>query len=131
MNLRRYWPGYALLVAALMGAIAGGTGGAVVVATLALLAIGPSYLVQKRLQRRNGIAPSGRGLDRGADEAMTALVTGYLLALNRSPRVRAAVYVGGVALVALMWLIAGPGWALAPVGWAVVLTVVAAARRRS
>jgi hypothetical protein len=131
VSFRRYWPGYALLLAALLGAFAGGVGGAVVAPMAAVLIVGPGYLLQRRLQRRRGHMPTGRGLDRDADTAMNALATGYLVAMNRNWRLRAAVYGGGIALVSLMWIAAGRGWALALIGVTVVVTVVSIARRPS
>ena len=53
MNIRRYWPGYALLLTA--GAVAGGIGGATVAPTLALLVVGPGCLLQQRVRRRGGV----------------------------------------------------------------------------
>jgi hypothetical protein len=49
--------------------------------------------------------------------------------MNRNWRLRAAVYGGGIALVSLMWIAAGRGWALALIGVTVVVTIVSLARR--
>lgn len=125
MNLRRYWPGVILFVALVIGAILGGVGGAVVTPTVAVLVVGPAYLIQQRVRRRRGgAAPSGRGLGRDADEVMTAIASMYLRALNRSWRVRFAVYAGGVALVVLIWVVAGRGWAVAWLGISAALVLV-------
>jgi hypothetical protein len=129
--IRKYWPGYALLLAALLGAIASGVGGAVVATSTAMLVVGPGYLFQRRFQRRRGQMPTGRGLDHDADTAMNALATRYLVVVDRDWRLRAAVYGGEVALVAVMWLAAGRGWALALIGLTVVVTVVSLALRPS
>jgi hypothetical protein len=130
MNLRRYWPGLVLFVTLVIGAIAGGVGGAVVTSTIAMLVVGPGYLIQQRVRRRRGgAAPSGRGLGRDADEVMTAIALTYLGALNKSRRVRFAVYSGGVALVALCWVVAGRDWAVAWVVVSLTLTLVSFAWR--
>src|SRR5216684_3064174 len=95
MNLRRYWPGLVLFVTLVIGAIVGGVGGAVVTSTIAMLVVGPGYLIQQRVRRRRGgAAPSGR-----------------------------------VALVALSWVVAGRGWAVAWVGISLTLTLVSFAWR--
>jgi hypothetical protein len=128
MNVRRYWPGYALLLTAAVGAIAGGIGGAVVTLTLALLVVGPGYLIQERVRRRHGAAPSGRGLDREANEALDALALRYLTLVNRSRLVRLGVFAGSTLLVAVIWVVFGRGWAIAAVGYSVLTAAVSIVR---
>ena len=125
MNLSRYWPGLVLFVTLVVGGIVGGVGGAVVSTTVAMLFVGPAYLIQQRVRRaRGGAAPAGRALGRDADEVMTGIAQAYLGAMNRSRGVRIAVYVGGVVLVAVTWVVAGQGWAVAWIGVSLALTLV-------
>lgn len=125
MNLRRSWPGLVLFATLVAGAIAGGAGGAVVTTTVAMLVVGPAYLIQQRMRRRRGgVSPSGRGLDRDADEVMTGIALTYLGALSRSWRLQLAVHAGGVAFVACAWVVAGRGWAVAWIGVSLAVTLM-------
>jgi hypothetical protein len=130
MRFKRFWPAYGFLAAAVLGGVFLGFGGVVVVPMIAMLVIGPAYLVQQRVRRRRGVAPSGRGLDRDADEAMTRFAAVYLQAVGRSRLVRVCVYAGNIALVAGLWVFAGSGWALASVGLWLALTALAVIQGR-
>jgi len=128
MNVSRYWPGYALLLTAAVGATFGGVGGAVVVPMLALLVVGPGYLIQQRVRRRRGAMPSGGGLDRDADEALNELTLSYLKLVNRSRLVRLGVCAVDVLSVAVIWVVGGPGWAIAVIAFSVLMAALNIAR---
>lgn len=107
----RYWPPVALVTAFVVGAARGGVGGAVLAVTLAVLVVGPGYLIQQRVRRRRGTIPSGHGIDRDADDFFAGVAHRYLRVMRRHPALPilvAAIEVGGLAAI---WLLLGRGWA--------------------
>ena len=55
-----------------------GVGGGVVIAMFALLVVGPAYCRSAVTPGKHGLVPSGRGLARDADEALTIAAASYL-----------------------------------------------------
>jgi 1,4-dihydroxy-2-naphthoate octaprenyltransferase len=133
-NLRRLgsqWPGLLVVAAFLVGIGFAGFGAGVVTAMLAVLVAGPAFLLQRRRRRQRGFAPSGRGLDRDANEAMAALALAELRLMNRhrSARLGAFAVTGGI--LGAMWLVAGRSWVLAVlVLWGLVTAFSAASHFR-
>lgn len=129
-TLRR-WPLAALLLAFIVGATLAGVGGGVLSATLAVLLVGPSYLIQQRLRRRRGLAPTGRGLDVEADAFFHRVAIAELRAMRRHPLLPLLVLVAEIGALAVVWILLGSGWALSVIVVAMVMTGVAFVRRRS
>lgn len=108
MRLARYWPGYVLLLFAVVGGIAYGFGGAVSAPVVGMLVVGPGYLIQQRLRRRRGASPSGRRLGREADDVFGVFVQRYLASKRAHPiRWEVIEVVYGAAMVTAIWLVLG------------------------
>ena len=143
LNLSRDWPGLILGLLAVVGGIAGAVfggfgyavGWAVVTPMLGILVVGPAWLIQQRVRRRRGTAPSGGLLTRDADEVMTALAMAELRLIQRH---RVAAYVltivvfgGGFVFI---WRMSSLTLAIilvgVPIAWGLFAAVVTAVRRK-
>ena len=135
-HLRRLaarWPGLVVVIAFLAGFGVGGFGLGVLMAFLSVLVAGPAYLLQTRRRRRRGIAPSGRGFDRDANEAITALAAAELRLFNRYRSLRLGTLVLSSGMVVALWIVAGRGWALAVLvvwGLATLVSIAKTVNRR-
>jgi hypothetical protein len=73
----RYWPPVALVTAFVVGAVLSGVGGGVLALTLAVLVVGPGYLIQQQIRRRGSVPSSGHRLERDADEFTAGVADRY------------------------------------------------------
>lgn len=126
----RHWPAVALLLAFFVGLGFAGVGGGVLATTLAVLLVGPAFLIQKRIQRRRGLTPSGRGLDVEADAFFERMARAEVNGMRRHPLLGWLMLVAEVGGLAAVWLLLGQGWALSVIVATALLTCAAYARRR-
>ena len=135
-RLSSWWPGLALVAAFAAGVVWLGIGGGVVGSMLALLVVGPAYLIQNTIRRRRGHDVSGRGLHRDAGEIMDRFAHGYLQVVRGHRSVRLAQVMLSVGILTGLWVVAGPGWAVATMvayvlTWVIAYAAARRARRRS
>ena len=130
-RVRSWWPGLALVVACVVGLAWKGIGGAVVGVMLALLVVGPAYLIQNGIRRRRGHAASGRGLHRDADEVMDRFASGYLRVLRRRRGAQLAALMVTAGMLTALWVVAGAAWVLATgIGYVLMGAITFALARR-
>lgn len=118
------WPVLLILAAFLVGLVARGFFGGVLLAMFSLPIAGLGYIIQSRFRRRRGVAASGRWLDRDANDAVDAAILAVPRVITHYRSARLAVLAVSCAVIAFWWLVAGRWWGLT----ALVLMVPGMAR---